>query len=202
MAQQPLFSVIVTDFEPSIDRGDFRRKMACLAAQTCKDFEVLVYHDGPKPTPYAQETAGIDLHPQTRFIVTEARANDWGHTNRDRGIREAQGTWIIHTNADNVFYPTLIERLKAAIEDPEPPLREVDGSRPRLRIARSIQKRWHRLTGTKPGPRSFEPLPRKADPDLCRAHARPCGRGRGLYTHPGAGPKQGAGVRRHTCARW
>lgn len=53
MTTLPMFSVIVTDCEPSIDRDLCRRKMTCLAEQTWRDFEVLVYHDGPKQTPYA-----------------------------------------------------------------------------------------------------------------------------------------------------
>ena len=114
-----MFSVIVTDYDKSIPRDLVRRKMRCLAAQTCDDFEVIVYHDGPKAVPYATELADVALHPRTRFVVTETRANDWGHSNRDRGIREAEGAWIIHSNADNVFYPTLIERLKAAATDAE-----------------------------------------------------------------------------------
>ena len=76
MTTLPMFSVIVTDCEPSIDRGLFRRKMTCLAEQTWRDFEVLVYHDGPKQTPYAKETLGIALHASSRFIITDRRAND------------------------------------------------------------------------------------------------------------------------------
>jgi glycosyltransferase involved in cell wall biosynthesis len=114
------FPPIGTDYEPSIPRDRFLRKMRGLADQTCDDFEVIVSHDGPKTEPYAAEVAGQPLHPRTRFVVTEARANAWGPTNRDRGIRAAAGGWIIHTNADNVFDPTLVERLKAALTDGVP----------------------------------------------------------------------------------
>lgn len=116
----PLFSVIVTDYEPSVPRDYFRRKMASLAAQTCKDFEVLVYHDGPKSQSYAEDLAGGPMHPATQFIETPTRTGDWGHTARDLGIRAARGRWIIHSNADNVFYPNLIDVLQAVVTDPEP----------------------------------------------------------------------------------
>ena len=119
-ADDPLFTVIVTDYEPSVSREFFRRKMACLAAQTCKDFEVLVYHDGPKVQSYAEDLAGGPVHPETQFIVTPERVGDWGHTARDLGIRAARGRWIIHTNADNVFYPNLIAVLKEMATDPRP----------------------------------------------------------------------------------
>ncbi len=119
-SSDPLFSVIVTDYEPSVPRDYFRRKMACLAAQTCKDFEVLVYHDGPKSQSYADDLAGRPMHPATKFIVTPTWIGDWGHAARDLGIRAARGRWIIHTNADNVFYPDLIAVLKDMLTDPQP----------------------------------------------------------------------------------
>lgn len=109
----PFFSVIVVDYEGTVRRNDFLRIMQCLADQTCKDFEVLVYHDGPKSVPYQQEVDGFPIHDRTRFFVTEERENCWGHSNRDRGIRAAKGEWIIHTNADNILYPYAIEELKA-----------------------------------------------------------------------------------------
>ena len=116
----PLFSVIVADYEPSVSRDYFRRKMACLAAQTCTDFEVLVYHDGPKSKSYAEDLAGGPLHPATQFFVTPTWIGDWGHSSRDLGIRAARGRWIIHTNADNVFYPSLIAVLKDMVTDRKP----------------------------------------------------------------------------------
>lgn len=116
----PLFTVIVTDYEPSVPRDYLRRKMACLAAQTCDDFEVLVYHDGPKSCSYEEDLAGSPVHPATKFFITPERIGDWGHSARDLGIRAARGKWIIHTNADNLFYPNLIAVLKDILIDPQP----------------------------------------------------------------------------------
>ena len=120
MSEQPFFSVIVVDYEGSVTREQFRQKMACLAAQTCDDFEVIVLHDGPKATSYEEDIGDAPRPANMRFIITDTRANDWGHSNRDRGIREAKGTWIVNTNADNIFRPTLIERLKEAALDRTP----------------------------------------------------------------------------------
>lgn len=120
--------------------------MKCLAEQTCQDFEVLVYHDGPKATSYEDDVAGAPCPSNIRFFVTDERENCWGHSNRDRGIRAATGTWIVHTNADNVFYPTLLERLKAEAECtiPRPAYQ-----RKRLpMIWKSIAKRWDIAFGT------------------------------------------------------
>lgn len=146
MTSHPMFSVIVTDYDASVPREQFKRKMACLAAQTCKDFEVLVYHDGPKAISYAEEMRDMPMHPASRFIVTEARQNDWGHSNRDRGMREAAGEWIIHTNADNVFYPDLIAKLKEAATSGTPCF--IAKYRKFPIIIKSIVKRLDRYVGT------------------------------------------------------
>jgi hypothetical protein len=142
----PTFSIVVADYEGSVPRPVFRRKMACLAAQSCDDFEVLVYHDGPKKTPYEDDVRDNPVHPRTRFIVTETRSNDWGHSNRDRGIREAEGAWIIHSNADNLFYTTLVERLRAATQDDGQALRPLGQPFPIL--LKSFAKRLDRLLST------------------------------------------------------
>lgn len=147
MSHSPLFSVIVVDYDKSVTRDEFVRKMNCLSAQTCKDFEVLVYHDGPKDQPYEDDIKGLDIHPQTTFHVSDERENDWGHSNRDRGIRAAKGEWIIHTNADNVFFPNLIESLKTAIETPTLSAPYVHKKRYPM-IIKSIAKRLDKYVGT------------------------------------------------------
>lgn len=146
LPDDPLFTVIVTDYEPSVSRDHFRRKMASLAAQSCKDFEVLVYHDGPKAQSYAEDLGGAPMHPATRFIVTPERVGDWGHSARDLGIRAARGRWIIHTNADNVFYHNLIAVLKDMLDDCKPwayalpPLRYPLGLRT---LTKWLDRRWN-----------------------------------------------------------
>jgi hypothetical protein len=145
LADDPLFTVIVTDYEPSVPREYFRRKMACLAAQTCDDFEVLVYHDGPKSCSYADDLAGGPMHPATQFFVTPERVGDWGHSGRDLGIRAARGRWIIHTNADNVFYPSLVAVLKEVVTDPQPWAFAVPGKKYPIGVqslAKWLDDRW------------------------------------------------------------
>lgn len=142
----PMFTIIVVDYEPSVPREIFRRKMANLAAQTCDDFEVLVYHDGPKSQTYEQDMQGCPMHPATTFVVTPTRVGDWGHSNRDLGIRAARGRWIIHTNADNVVFPNLIQVLKCHVTDPRPWVFALPPQNPPLgfrRLIRWADKRWN-----------------------------------------------------------
>ena len=143
----PLFSIVVIDYDKSVSRSDFRRKMKCLSDQTCKDFEVLVYHDGPKAVPYEEDVKDIDLHPNTKFVITERHEDDWGHSNRDRGIRAASGEWIIHTNADNLFYPNLVETLKEKALKASMPVTIVRRRRLPI-IVKSIARRSDKILGT------------------------------------------------------
>jgi glycosyltransferase involved in cell wall biosynthesis len=100
------FSIIVPHYDQSISDEMFRRGMNCLLEQTFKDFEVLVYHDGPT-------SREIPMPNDDRFKlrVTKERENNWGHSNRDRGIRKAKGQYIVHFNPDNVLYPEALEEI-------------------------------------------------------------------------------------------
>jgi hypothetical protein len=53
-------------------------------------------------------------------MIISPRSNDWGHSNRDRGISEATGDYVIHVNSDNVLYPGVLRSLNELIirEDP------------------------------------------------------------------------------------
>ena len=100
------FSIIVPHYDQSISDDMFRRGMNCLFEQTFKDFEVLIYHDGPT-------SRDIPMPDDDRFKlrVTKERENNWGHSNRDRGIRKAKGQYIVHFNPDNVLYPEALEEI-------------------------------------------------------------------------------------------
>jgi hypothetical protein len=81
-----------------------------LKAQTFKDFELLAYHDGPlldSSTPMPVD-----------FRCTPQCNNDWGHSLRDLGIREARGDYLLFFNSDNILYPNCLEELSKAIDRP------------------------------------------------------------------------------------
>ena len=115
----PLISVVVVDYQGVNSHETLLRGLHSLQAQTFRDFEVLLYHDGPL------------LHPDREFpypvICTERRFNDWGHSLRDRGIREASGQYILHFNADNVLYPDALEHIAKEIRRP-PRVRDPHGT--------------------------------------------------------------------------
>lgn len=106
----PAFSIIVVHYQGAISREVYLRGINSILAQTFKDFEVLVYHDGPL----------LDAEAPTPVPIrcTPARHNDWGHSLRDMGIREATGDYIIHFNADNVLYSNALQVLADTVREP------------------------------------------------------------------------------------
>ena len=54
-------------------------------------------------------------HPSINFFCTKSRYNDYGHTLRDQGLKQATGTYTILTNADNYFIPKAVEMIQEKI---------------------------------------------------------------------------------------
>lgn len=103
------FSVIVPHFDGSISDETFSRGIQCLLDQTYQDFEVLIYHDGPtsRPIPDIWKKLGDRAY----LEVTKTRENNWGHSNRDRGIKRSRGDYILHFNPDNVLYNFALQEI-------------------------------------------------------------------------------------------
>ena len=106
----PLFSIIVVHYQGTIPHAIFSRGIASLQAQTFKDFEIIAYHDGP-----LTDAASVMTVP---VRCSEYRFNDFGHSLRDRGIREATGDYILHFNADNILYPHALTEIAKEIHRP------------------------------------------------------------------------------------
>jgi glycosyltransferase involved in cell wall biosynthesis len=103
-SKPPRFSIIVPHYDGAISDDRFLRGYSSLVNQVnAPHYEILIYHDGPKSRPIPQ---GIPV------IETSQRQNDWGHSLRDLGIREAKGEYIIHCNADNVLYPFALQEME------------------------------------------------------------------------------------------
>ena len=125
-AAAPLFSIIVVHFQGTVPHERFLRGIASLHAQTFRDFEILCYHDGPLLQPELESPVPIHATPQ--------RFNDFGHSLRDLGIREAAGEYIVHFNADNILYPDALQEIaneiarRPRIFGPPPERRVVDAN--------------------------------------------------------------------------
>lgn len=104
------FSVIVPHYDGSINDEIFCRGIQCLIDQTNQDFELLIYHDGPVSRPIPD--LWRQLGDRAKLDITKKRENNWGHGNRDRGIKKAKGDYIIHHNPDNILYNFALEELE------------------------------------------------------------------------------------------
>lgn len=110
------FSVIVPHYDQSINDETFSRGIQSLLDQENQDFEVLIYHDGPvaRPIPDLWKKFGD----RASLEITKQRENNWGHGNRDRGIKKSKGDYIVHFNPDNILYSKALRRISEEIDRP------------------------------------------------------------------------------------
>ncbi len=107
----PRFSIIMVHYDGVFDDATLHRGLGSLQAQSFRDFEILLYHDGPPRRPL-DEAALRRRYPRLgRVTATSERHDDWGHSLRDRGIREATGDYLLQFNADNVLYPYALDEI-------------------------------------------------------------------------------------------
>jgi hypothetical protein len=102
-----MFSIIIPWYQGTVKDEEFEECLHSLVMQPYNDFEVLIYHDGELLRPVSDNLQKHLNNLKYKLVAEGNRQNIWGHNNRDKGIREAQGKYIIHLNADNVMYPVL-----------------------------------------------------------------------------------------------
>ena len=117
------FSIIMVDYDNSVNRDYMRRAIRGLMVQTYQNFELILLHDGPKSHgSYEQELSEQEFAFIDHIEISAERKNDWGHSLRDQGIGMAKGDYIVHFNADNLLYPHALERLNVAANQQLPPV--------------------------------------------------------------------------------
>jgi hypothetical protein len=108
----PFFSIIAAYYQGVTEAPILQRFVDSLNCQTFRDFECLIYHDGPL---LENVTCPYELR------TTPTRANRWGHDLRALGLAHATGSYILHTNIDNVYDPNafqaIFERLQRTKTD-------------------------------------------------------------------------------------
>lgn len=124
------FSIIVVDYDQSVKREYMQRAIRSIMQQSIDStqIEVILLHDGPKERPYQEELSPDEYHSINSIVITDKRFNDWGHSLRDHGIRQAQGEYIIHLNADNILYSNALERLEFHADMNYPPIFDSKGN--------------------------------------------------------------------------
>jgi len=105
----PAFSIICPDYHGVVSHSRRHAAIGSVLRQSFPDWELVVIHDGPRKEPLrdAFEDGRI------RWVETDVRHNDWGHSLRHAGITIARGDYIVHLNADNVLYEHCLAILHA-----------------------------------------------------------------------------------------
>lgn len=112
MNLNPKFSIIVPHYDGVISDDRIKEGMQSISELTYKNFEVLIYHDGPSSRPPIDFT---EYGFKGQYKETKKRYNDWGHSLRDLGIKEATGDYIVHFNPDNLFLPNALDGIVEAL---------------------------------------------------------------------------------------
>ena len=124
------FSIIVVDYDQSVKRTYMQRAIRSIMDQNFahQEIETILLHDGPKEASYDTELNNEERTFIDSIVITEKRYNDWGHSLRDLGIRQAKGEYIIHLNADNILYSNALERLTYHANADYPPIFDATGN--------------------------------------------------------------------------
>lgn len=89
--------------------------ISSLMCQTHKNWELILIHDGPNETGIREHYINGDI--RIRFIETETRAGNWGHSLRQWALNEiregrlSNADYIVVTNGDNYYVPTFTEYM-------------------------------------------------------------------------------------------
>lgn len=110
----PLVSVILPAYDSHATLG---RCLETLAAQTFRDFEVLVIDSGPDP---AAARLVAERFPSVRFERSARRL--FPHAARNRGVALARGELLVFSDPDVYAPPDWLERLVAAHRATEGPV--------------------------------------------------------------------------------
>lgn len=107
-----LFSFVVSDCDAVVSEENRQRFLESMDAQECKDFEVIIVHDGPRTVSKIERKTNYPLI----LKETKTRAKLGGDNLRPLGMQIAKGEYFINTNIDNKYYPDFIKNLKSFIE--------------------------------------------------------------------------------------
>ena len=83
-----------------------------LLAQTYKNIEIILYHDGPAPKPVTKYIEALN-DDRISFYTTPKRYGDWGHTPRNMAIKKLSDKSMatVVTGIDNYYLPSFTREL-------------------------------------------------------------------------------------------
>ena len=94
--------------------------ISSLIEQDYSNWKLLLVHDGPLAD-FTSEAEVLLQHPNVELVSTEYRANDWGHTPRQRGFEilsaRPRGDFLVVTNSDNYYVPGFLRTMLSAFNE-------------------------------------------------------------------------------------
>jgi hypothetical protein len=82
-----------------------------MIAQTYKNWELILVHDGKNETNLNEIIQGIG-EPRVKYSETLNRSANWGHKIRSEEIQKLPNNgYVLITNADNYHVPTYLEKM-------------------------------------------------------------------------------------------
>ena len=86
--------------------------VACLKAQTCPDFEVILVNDGSTDDTQALLAHLVEGDPRFRLLY---QANAGPGAARNTGLAAARGDYVLFADSDDSLKPVLVERVLATV---------------------------------------------------------------------------------------
>ncbi|MBS1210112.1 MAG: glycosyl transferase family 2 [Proteobacteria bacterium] len=112
--QKPVIEIIAVAYQRF---GELKVFVQSILNQTADNWVLRVIHDGPDPEfRRLMQGYAAEMPERVFFEETATRYNDYGHSLRERGLREAKGDYVLLTNADNYYVPRFVQYLVDAIE--------------------------------------------------------------------------------------
>jgi GT2 family glycosyltransferase len=112
-AASPRVSVIVSLYEYE---HEVRECLASVAASEFTDFEVLVLDDASRDGSLAAAHQALVAHPAMPALLLEHRVNQGVGRVRNTLIAHARGELVFVLDADNLIFPSTLQRLVAALD--------------------------------------------------------------------------------------
>ena len=112
--ETPLVSLILPMFR------SYPMVIPSLYAQTYKNFEIILVHDGPfEGTPDKQQLEGFCYDPRLKIINTQKPGHDWGHAARAYGLDfvAPDSDLIVFGGVDNYYVDQFLEYMVKPFEN-------------------------------------------------------------------------------------
>ena len=111
--QRPFYSVVV----PLYNKADYIvRALESVAAQRYRDYEAIVVDDGSTDESAAMVENFLATHPDLPPMRLVRQSNQGVSAARNRGIAEANGTYVTFLDSDDWWEPEFLEALAGLIE--------------------------------------------------------------------------------------